>query len=99
ILNTRQEIPYASAVTIDVFNEDETKNLLLIKATIHVEKSSQKGIVIGKNGSMLKKIGTQSRGAIESFFATRVFLELFVRVQKDWTQSDRLVKEFGITEH
>jgi len=97
-LRTRQEIPYATAVVIDAFKEDESKNLIRISATIHVEKDSQKGIIIGKNGSMLKEIGTRARLDLESFFAAKVFLELYVRVAKDWTHDPRLLHEFGYGE-
>ena len=97
-LRTRQEIPYATAVVIDAFKEDESKDLIRISATIHVEKDSQKGIIIGKNGSMLKEIGTRARLDLESFFAAKVFLELYVRVAKDWTHDPRLLHEFGYGE-
>jgi len=93
---TKQEVPYASAVTIDAFKEDEKKNLIRISATISVEKESQKAIMIGKKGVMLKKIGTQARLAMENLFGAKVFLELFVRVKKDWTSSDRMLREFGL---
>ena len=93
---TKQEVPYASAVTIDAFKEDEKRNLIRISATISVEKESQKAILIGKKGAMLKKIGTQARLAMENLFGAKVFLELFVRVKKDWTGSDRMLREFGL---
>jgi GTP-binding protein Era len=93
---TNQEIPYVSAVTVDLFKEDEEKNLIRISATINVEKESQKAIMIGKKGSMLKNIGTQSRLQMEKLFGAKVFLELFVRVSKDWTTSDKMLREFGI---
>ena len=96
MLLTQQEIPYASAVTIDAFKEDEEKNLIRISATISVEKESQKAIMIGKKGAMLKKIGTQARLSMENLFGAKVFLELFVRVKKDWTSSDRMLREFGL---
>ena len=96
LLLTKQEVPYASAVTIDAFKEDEAKNLIRISATIHVEKESQKAIMIGKKGAMLKKIGTQARLSMENLFGAKVFLELFVRVKKDWTGSDRMLREFGL---
>ncbi|HCX01338.1 MAG TPA: GTPase Era, partial [Syntrophaceae bacterium] len=76
LLLTKQEVPYASAVTIDAFKEDEAKNLIRISATIHVEKESQKAIMIGKKGAMLKKIGTQARLSMENLFGAKVFLEL-----------------------
>jgi GTPase len=98
MLMTHKEVPYATAVTVDAFKEDEAKNLIRIAATITVEKESQKGIIIGKGGAMLKKIGTQARQEMEKFFATRIFLELFVRVRKDWTHNEKLLKEFGYKE-
>ncbi len=95
-LFTKQEIPYSSAVVIDSFKEDEDKNLIKISATINVEKESQKAIMIGKKGIMLKNIGTQARKQMENLFGARVFLELFVRVRKDWTNSERMLTEFGL---
>jgi len=92
---THREIPYATAVTVDSFKEDEEKNRIRIAATITVEKDSQKGILIGKGGRMLKELGTQSRLEMEKFFAAKIFLELFVRVRKDWTKDPRWLKEFG----
>jgi GTPase len=96
MLLTKQEIPYVSAVVVDVFKEDEEKNLIKISATINVEKDSQKAIMIGKKGMMLKNIGTQARLDMEKLFGSKVFLELFVRVKKDWTTSEKLLQEFGI---
>lgn len=96
LLLTKQEIPYASAVTVDVFKEDEGKNLISISATINMEKESQKAIIIGKKGEMLKKIGTAARWEMEKFFNARVFLELYVRVKKNWTSSDKMLREFGL---
>ena len=92
---THREIPYATAVTVDSFKENEGKNRIRIAATITVEKDSQKGILIGKGGRMLKEIGTQARLEMEKFFAAKIFLELFVRVRKDWTKDARWLKEFG----
>lgn len=92
---THREIPYATAVTVDSFKEDEERNRIRITATITVEKDSQKAILIGRGGRMLKEIGTQSRMEMERFFAAKVFLELFVRVRKDWTKDPRWLKEFG----
>lgn len=94
-LRTHQEIPYATAVVVDAFKEDEAKNMIRIAATIHVAKDSQKGIIIGKKGAMLKEIGTRARLEMEKFFAAKVFLELFVRVAKDWTNDPRMLQEFG----
>jgi GTP-binding protein Era len=95
-LLTKQEIPYASAVVVDLFKEDENKNLIRISATITVEREAQKAILIGKKGAMLKNIGTQARLQMEKFFGAKIFLELFVRVKKDWTSSDRMLQEFGL---
>lgn len=98
LLLTHKEIPYSSAVVVDAFKEDEARNLIRISATINVEKESQKGIIIGKKGTMLKEIGTRARVDMEKFFATRIFLELFVRVRKDWTKDPRMLREFGYNE-
>lgn len=95
VLLTRQEIPYATAVVVDSFKEDESRNLIRIQASIKVEKNSQKGILIGKQGAMLKEIGRQARLEMERFFASRVYLELFIRVRKGWTKDPRMLKEFG----
>jgi GTP-binding protein Era len=95
---THQEIPYATAVVVDSFKEDEGKNLIRIQATINAAKDSQKGILIGKKASMLKEIGRRARLDMEKFFAVRVYLELFVRVLKDWNHDPKMLKEFGYTE-
>lgn len=95
LLLTHQEIPYSTAVVIDAFREDEARNLIRIHATINVEKKSQKGIIIGKQGAMLRKIGTKARIDMERFFGTRIYLELFVKVSKDWTKNPRMLEEFG----
>ncbi len=92
---TKQEIPYSVAVEIEEFVEK--KKLISIKAAINVERDSQKGIVIGKRGVMLKKIGTSAREDIEKLLNTKVYLELFVKVTKDWTKNKRALKEFGYT--
>lgn len=98
-LFTRQEIPYATAVEIDLFKEDESNNLIRISATINVEKDSQKAIMIGSKGAMLKKIGTEARMDMENLFGARIFLELFVKVRKEWTTSDKMLQEFGLLKH
>jgi GTP-binding protein Era len=92
---TGEEIPYATAVTVDSFKEEKEGRLVKIEATIHLERSSQKGIVIGKDGSKLKRIGTDSRKKIEHMLETKVFLKLFVRVQKNWRKDTRALKKFG----
>ncbi len=90
---TRQEIPYSTAVVVEEFSEGP--KVISIRAVINVERDSQKGIIIGRKGAMLKKIGTQARVEIERFLGARVFLELFVRVKKDWTVNERSLREFG----
>jgi GTP-binding protein Era len=94
LLQTRQEIPYAVAVTIDKF--EEKKDLAVISATIHVEKDSQKGILIGQRGTRIKEIGQAARLELERLLDRRVYLELFVRVQEDWTTREALLREFGL---
>jgi GTPase len=88
---TREEVPHAIAVLVDSFEEKE--NLIKIRATIYVEREGQKGILIGKGGEMIKKIGTLARKEIESILGTRVFLELFVKVQPNWRQNAVLVRQ------
>ena len=92
---TSQEIPYAVAVTIVSFKEDEQKNLIRIQADIHVERPSQKGIIIGKGGAMRREIGKQARLDMEQLLGARVFLQLWVRIQKKWRKDPRALKEFG----
>jgi len=92
---TRDEVPFSTAVAVDSFTERPEKGLVAISATIIVEKDSQKGILIGKRGDMLKRIGTLARKDIERLLDTKVYLELFVRVSKDWREDRRMLKEFG----
>jgi len=91
---TREEIPYSTAVVIDSWEEGE--KLTRIEASILVERESQKGIVVGKGGSMLKGIGTAARRDIEVFLGTKVFLGLHVRVRSEWRENQRLLSELGI---
>jgi GTP-binding protein Era len=93
---TREEIPYGVAVTIDEFTEKEEKNLIVIKATVHTERNSHKGILIGKRGAMLKEIGTEAREELESLLACKIFLELFVRVDEGWTRDPNALREMGL---
>lgn len=95
-LLTREEIPYGTAVTIDEFAEKEEKNLVVIKATIHVEREAHRPILIGKKGAMLKEIGIQARGELESLLGCKLFLELFVKVQRGWTQDPHALTELGL---
>lgn len=92
---TGQEVPYSTAVTIDQFSEEKNGALIKIHATIHLERDSQKGIVIGKNGSKLKKIGEDARKDIEKLLGTKVFLKLFVRIQKNWSKDTKALRKFG----
>jgi GTP-binding protein Era len=92
---TGQEIPYSTAVTIDSFSEEKKGELVKIHATIHVERTSQKGMIIGKNGSKLKMIGTEARKEIERMVGTKVFLKLFVRVHKNWGRDTKALRKFG----
>jgi len=96
MLRTRQEIPYSVAVTVDAFEEQPARRLAVIKATIHVERESQKGILIGRGGQTLKGIGSSARRDIEKLLGIRVFLELYVRVQRDWTKRPQVMDEFGV---
>lgn len=90
---TGDEIPYSTAVTIDTYTEEP--KIVRIEATIHVERDSQKGIVIGKGGAKLKEIGSSARADLEDFLGVKVFLQTFVRVQRNWTRDGHTLKEFG----
>lgn len=92
---THDEVPYSVAVEVESFKERQDGSLIAIAAVINVERDSQKGIIIGRKGDMLKKIGMQARREIEQLLDTKVFLELFVRVRKDWSGDPRMLKEFG----
>jgi GTP-binding protein Era len=92
---TREEIPYAAAVVIEEFKEKEEKNLVVIRATILVERDSQKGILIGEKGRTLKEIGRLAREEIESLLGTKVFLELWVKVEKNWRDDPRALRRLG----
>lgn len=89
-----EEVPHGIAVVIDTFNE-RSENLTAIEASIICERSSHKAIVIGKGGSMLKKIGTEARRDIEEMIGTKVFLKLFVKVRKNWRDSESDLRNFG----
>lgn len=92
---TGQEIPYSVAVTVDNFSEENKGRLVRIDAAIHVEHNSQKGIVIGRGGQKLKKIGEDARKDLERMLACKVFLKLFVRVQKNWSKDTKALRRFG----
>jgi GTPase len=91
---THDEIPYSTAIEIESFKE-RPDGLVAIAATINVERDSQKGIIIGRRGAMLKRIGVEARREIEHFLDTRVFLELFVKVRRDWSEDRRALKDMG----
>lgn len=91
----QQEIPHGIAVVIDQMVEREDKNIFDINATIICERDSHKGIIIGKQGAMLKKIGTLARKDIEALLNTKVYLDLWVKIKKDWRDSDFLLRNFG----
>jgi len=92
-LQTKQEIPYSTAVAIESFKEDEKSNLITIHATIYVERSSQKGIIIGRQGAMLKRIGKAARKDIQQLLGAKIMLKLWVKIRKDWTEDSRFLKE------
>ncbi|HLB02326.1 MAG TPA: GTPase Era [Nitrospiria bacterium] len=92
---TREEIPYAVAVLLEEFREEEAKNLTVIKATILVERTSQKRIIIGEGGRMLKEVGQEARAELEAKLGRKVYLELWVKVRKNWRQDERILRELG----
>lgn len=94
----REEVPHALAVDIELLREEEGKDLVHAAATIYIEKESQKGIVIGRGGQMLKAIGSAARYDLEKHFGCQVHLELWVKVREDWRKSPRDLKEFGYEE-
>lgn len=93
LLNYDKEIPYSVEVMVEEFKEED--NLIRINAVIYVERDSQKGIIIGKAGKSIKKVGSEARKDIEAFFEKKVFLELFVKVEKDWRNKEIKLKSFG----
>jgi len=92
---TEKELPYSCAVTVDKMEEIPSRNLLSIVARIHVETDSQKGILIGKKGRMIKAIGQASRLDLERIFGVQIYLELTVRVEKNWTRDTRALRRLG----
>lgn len=93
LLNYQKEIPYSVEIEVESFIEEE--KIIKMRANIYVARNTQKGIIIGHKGSMLKKVGTSARIDMEAFFGKKVFLELYVRVQKDWRNNTRDLKRFG----
>jgi GTP-binding protein Era len=93
LFNYRKEVPYSVEIEIESFIEE--KKIINIRAVIHVARDSQKGIIIGHKGQMLKKVGTESRIDMEDFFGRKVFLELYVKVSKEWRDKPLMLKKFG----
>ena len=93
---TRAELPFATAVVVDQFDESEREQILRLYCTILVETESQKPIVIGRGGDMIKRIGTDARHDLEAFFETKVFLDLRVKVDPDWRNNERSLDEIGV---
>lgn len=96
LLNYDKEVPYSTEVIVEKFEESEGS--IHIMAVIYVERDSQKGILIGKGGSMLKRVGTEARKDIEKFFDKRVYLELFVKVEPNWRNRENKLRQFGYIE-
>jgi len=93
LVNYKKEIPYSVEIEIESFADE--KNIIKIRALIHVTRDSQKGIIIGHKGLMLKKVGTEARRDMEEFFRKKVFLEIYVKVTKDWRDKPLALKRFG----
>ena len=96
LLHTRNELPFTTAVIVDQFDESERERMLRLYCTIYVETESQKPIIIGRGGSMIKQIGTEARKEMEAFFDTKVYLDLRVKVDPDWRNNDRTLDEIGV---
>lgn len=94
-LQTRREVPYSSAVLVESFQEDRRRDMVKLRAVIYVERNSQKGIIIGKGGQRLKQIGSQARGDLERFFGRKIFLELHVKVEREWATDPQALRRLG----
>jgi GTPase len=94
--HTRAELPFASAVAVDRFEEADGKGILRLYCTILVERESQKGIIVGRGGAMIKAIGTAARHELEGFFDSKVFLDLRVKVKADWREDERALDDLGL---
>jgi GTP-binding protein Era len=92
----RDELPFSTAVVVDQFDETEREHMLRLYCTIYVEQDSQKAIVIGRGGDMIKRIGTEARKDLEETFETRVYLDLRVKVNPDWRNDERALDEIGV---
>ena len=93
LINYKKEVPYSVEIEIESFKDEP--GIIKIRALIHVSRDSQKGIIIGHKGEMLKKVGTEARHDMENFFGKKVFLELYVKVTKDWRDKPAMLKRFG----
>ena len=93
LLNYQKEIPYSVEVAVEEFKE--TEKIINVRCIIHVERDSQKGIIIGHKGEMIKRVGTEARKDAEEFFNKKIFMELYVKVAKDWREKDKQLKNFG----
>jgi GTP-binding protein Era len=93
---THHEVPYAAAVRVDELVDRKRPPCVYIRATVFVEQDSQRGILIGKQGAMLKAIGTGARRTLEAFFGIKVFLELTVQVRRNWRKDEQALREFGL---
>jgi len=93
LLHYQKEIPYAVEVEVEEFKE--TEKIINVRCIIHVERDSQKGIIIGHKGEMIKRVGTEARKDAEEFFSKKIFMELYVKVAKDWREKDKQLKNFG----
>jgi GTPase len=93
LLHYQKEIPYSVEVEVEEFKE--TEKIINVRCLIHVERDSQKGIIIGHKGEMIKRVGTEARKDAEEFFNKKIFMELYVKVAKDWREKDKQLKSFG----
>ena len=96
IAQTRAEVPYTTAVVVEAFREEPDRNLVVISASIIVERPSQKGILIGERGQRVREIGRAARVALEACFACRIYLELHIKVVPGWSKNPRVLSDLGI---
>jgi GTP-binding protein Era len=96
LAHTHAELPFSTAVVVDQFDESERERLIRLYCTIYVEHDSQKPIVIGRGGEMIKRIGTEARHDLEKMLDTKVFLDLRVKVNPDWRDDDRTLDDIGV---
>ena len=95
LLNMRDEIPHGTNVEVERFKERNSKNIIDISVVIYCEKKSHKGMIIGKQGAMLKKIGSQARADIEDFLSAKINMQCWVKVKEDWRDSNYILNDFG----